>query len=165
MMTHSIRLFSIVLVFLLFSSTGCKKENRKNQTSNSSINVQSDGIYWTETRGVGTFNTADSIVSILGQDGLETFSIRFKKPILNGVLNAYNASALFSPFRGSAAIADHYHLDETKDNRFRIYVMDNLKKRIAGEFDLYLLRDERYGVPVVRHYKGKFDIILEDISL
>lgn len=158
------RVLMIALGFLAVFSTGCKKQDSDKQSQSSSIKVDKNGDLWAETRAVGTFNTKDSMVSIMGQEGLETFTIRFKKPVLNGNLTSFDATSLFVPSIGAASVSDFFDMDGTKDNRLRIYVTDNLKKRIAGEFYMYLKRDEKYGTGDTNVYKGKFDIQLEEVS-
>lgn len=156
----------LVIVFCLFalSFTGCKKNEPDTETKVSLIKVDKNGTQWSETSAVGTFNTKDNMVSIMGLEGLETFTIRFEKPVLNGKIEFFDAVSLFSPARGAASVSDAYHLDTTKSNTLRIYVTDNIKKRIAGEFYLYLQRDERFGTGNTNIYQGKFDIQFDEVS-
>lgn len=158
------KLLIIAFGFFAVFLSGCKKEGSEKHTQRSSIKIDKNGDLWSESRVVGTFNAKDSMVSIIGQEGLETFTIRFPKPILNGNLISFDATSSFAPAIGAASISDFYNIDATKDNRLRIYVTDNLKNRIAGEFYLHLKRDERYGTGDTNVYKGKFDLELEDLS-
>lgn len=158
------RLLLLAFGFLAVFSTACKKEAPNKQTLRSSIKIEKNGSLWSESQGVGTFNTKDSIVSIIGQEGLETFTIRFKKPLVNGNLPVLDAMLLAVPAIGAASVSDFYGVDDSKDNKVRIYVTDNLKNRIAGEFYLQLKRDEKYGMANTHVYKGKFDVQLEEAS-
>lgn len=164
MTRHQMKFFVVVLGFMTVLSASCKKAATEEHTPGSTIKVDTDGVAWTETRAVGTLNMNDGMVSIMGQEGLETFSIRFKKPSYTGRLEDFHAGSLFAPMLGAASIADAYVIDETEDNRLRVYVIDNLKKRIAGEFSLHLKREEQYGPAVSKTYTGKFDVLLEEMS-
>lgn len=159
------RILLITLTVVSIFLSGCRKENPETETQVSTMTVEKNGDVWTETRAIGTLNTTDNMMSIMAQEGLETFTIRFKKPEFSKKLGSFSATALFTPAIYAASVSDFYDLDETKDNKIRVYIIDNLKKRIAGEFQVNLKRDERYGPHASNLYRGKFDVQFEEFDL
>ncbi|MBE8721334.1 hypothetical protein [Sphingobacterium pedocola] len=161
------RLLILPICVIVLLMANCKKREVDNdKPSTSSIALKKNGIQWAETTAVGTFNTEDSIVSVLGTENTETFYIRFKKPVYNTRLDALDAFSLIAPFFGSAAISDAYRLDPTKPNRLQILAMDYINKRIVGDFHLHLKREEGYGgeEDETNIYQGRFDVILDEFS-
>jgi len=158
--------FLIFPVCLLALFSSCKKQEQDNAPLVSSIAVKKNGTQWPEITAVGTFNTSDSIISVVASKDTETFTIRFKKPVLNPRIETFEASSLFAPFSGSAALSDRYTLDSTKSNMLRILLIENIKKRIAGDFYLHLKRDEKYGGKEAETtiYQGRFDVQYEDLA-
>lgn len=157
---------TFLIVFLL---ANCKKQNMDNSSTDSSINVKKNGLQWSQTSAMGTFNTKDSIISIMGAEDNETFTIRFKKPKSASEIKieGLDTYVQIAPFSGSAAVLDFYRLDTTKSNKIKILIIDNLNKRIAGDFYFYLKRDENYGgeQEKINVYEGRFDIQYEELSL
>ncbi|WP_316817572.1 hypothetical protein [Pedobacter nyackensis] len=155
----------LCILVLLFSN--CKTRNSDSGSSASSIKVKKNEVQWSETAAAASFNTKDSIISILGNEANETFTIRFKRPALKEKIEKLEAYSTLSPTRLSASISDKYQLDSTKTNKFEIRLIDNLKKRITGDFYLHLKRSKEYGggVGETYIYQGRFDVLYEEISI
>lgn len=153
------------VLVLLF--TNCKTMNSDNGSSVSSIKVKKNGVQWSETAATASFNTKDSIVSIMGVEGNETFTLRFKKPASNLKIEKFETYTTLSPTRLSAAISDRYELDVTQSNKLQIRIVDNSKKRLTGDFYLHLKRDKAYGNGSGETfiYQGRFDVLYEEISI
>ncbi|SHG17544.1 hypothetical protein SAMN04488522_104741 [Pedobacter caeni] len=154
----------ICVLALLF--TNCKKRDSDNDSS-SLMNVRKNGVQWSESKATGTFNTRDSVISIVGVEDKETFTIRFKKPVSGSRIEKFEAASILAPARGSAVISDRYQLDTTKSNKLQILVIENTKKRILGDFYLHLKRKEEAGGKAAETYiyQGRFDVYYEEISL
>ncbi len=156
-------LVATTCIFILLL-TSCEKQGADHKPLASSIKVIRDSEPWTGLAAAGSFNTKDSMVSISGTEGVETFTIRFKMPVINERLGSFQAYFHVAPFPYAAAISDSYQLDSTKSNRLRILANDNIKKRIAGTFYIHLKRAERYGDSQTHLFQGKFDVYYQDVS-
>ena len=154
----------ICVLALLF--TNCKKRDSDNGSS-SLINVRKNGVQWSESKATGTFNTRDSIISIVGVEDKETFTIRFKKPLSSSRIEKFGAGSILAPAHGSVVISDRYQLDTTKSNKLQILVIENTKKRILDDFYLHLKRNEEGTGKAAETYiyQGRFDVRYEEISL
>lgn len=161
-MKLKLSLLSICFAALLLIT--CKKKNAENESRISTIKLEKNGVAWSDTLAVGTHNTGDGMISILGSDGLETFTIQFKKPGASTTIDQFTAGSLIAPFKASAAIADRYQLDTSKPNKVQILGIDHAKKRIVGDFYLYLKRSPEFGEGE-GIYKGRFDVIYQDFTL
>lgn len=161
------KILMLPLCLLVLLLTNCKTRNSDHKPYVSSIKVEKNGRRWTETAAAGSFNTRDSIISVIGNEGNETFTIRFKKPASNSKVEKLEVYSILSTSRFSAAIADRYQLDSTKINKLQIRIIENLEKRIVGDFYLHLQRSKEYGTGVGETYiyKGRFDVKCEEISI
>lgn len=160
------RFFILPMCLLVLLFSNCKVQN-SDKSAVSSVKVKKNGIQWAETAAAASFNTKDSMISIVGTEGNETFTIRFKKPDLNKKIEKFDAYSIFSPARLSAAISDMYQLDSTKSNKLQIRIIENLNKRIVGDFYLELKRKKEYGggSGETSVYQGRFDVHYEEISI
>lgn len=141
---------------------GCKTRANPPSASHSFLKVSKNGMYWEEKSAVATYNIQDSIVSIIGVQDTETFTIRFKYARSNQVITVefLDAYALTSPFVGSAAIAVAFHLDASQPNKIHLRRSHLSRTRLVGNYDLYLKRASSFqekGNKTAR-FQGSFDV-------
>ncbi|WEK17545.1 MAG: hypothetical protein P0Y49_12140 [Candidatus Pedobacter colombiensis] len=160
--------YFILLALCVCLLTNCSKQTSPPAKPVSKITVNKNDIAW-ESEGVyASYNVDEDIVHVMSGKDNESFEISFKKgniPI-TGIMKDFSSGVLITPFKASAAISDSYSLDTTKPNKLKILIIDNPEKRIAGDFLLYLKRNEQHTAKEeINVFQGRFDVRYEPFSL
>lgn len=152
--------------FLLISCY--KKASIPSVNTASKISVTKDNTVWESDGVYSSYNIDKDIIYVVSGKDNESFTISFKKGSIptDGVMKNFLAGVLVAPFKGSAAIADIYYLDTTKPNKLKIIAIENAKRRIAGDFLLYLKRDKQDTmIDETNIFQGRFDVHYDSFSL
>ena len=145
--------FIILFTILpIVSTSSCEKTTSPPRLTFGTVTAEMNGVPWTANINAGLINNADAI--LIGFENRNIVAPLFQDLIFNIPLEirSFNSIDFESREAGALshivevdAICELYELAENSDSQIELTHLDTIADKVAGKFDLTLVRDSEDG--------------------